>query len=154
MEVKVIQGNIINSNVDVIAHQVNCHFIMGGGVAYALRRAWPEIYRMYKKLGDSVECKPSDWLGECQIVEIDQDRYVANLFGQEDLGCDKQYTDYDALKESLNKLKFKVEYMGLKTIAFPWGIGCGLAGGDWDIVKPMIEEVFNDTDVEIQYWKL
>ena len=43
--------------------------------------------------------------------------------------------------------------MGLKTVAFPWGIGCGLAGGDWNIVKPMIENVFENTEVEIQYWK-
>ena len=43
--------------------------------------------------------------------------------------------------------------MELKTIAFPWLMSCGLAGGDWNIVKPLIEKTFEDLDIEIQYWK-
>jgi len=35
------------------------------------------------------------------------------------------------------------------SIAIPYGIGCGLAGGKWDIVYDIIEEVFNDYDVVI-----
>jgi hypothetical protein len=32
-------------------------------------------------------------------------------------------------------------------------MSCGLAGGDWNIVKPLIEKTFEDLDIEIQYWK-
>lgn len=153
MKVKIYNGDITKSNADIIAHQTNCKFVMGGGVALAIRNKWPKVYKQYCELGKS-ENKPSyEWLGTCQIVEVDQHKYVANLFGQDDLGYGRCFTNYDALKEALNDLVWQVEYMDLKTIAFPWLMSCGLAGGNWNIVKPLIEKTFEDLDVEIQYWK-
>lgn len=154
MEVKVYNGDITECNADIIAHQTNCYFVMGAGVALAIKRKWPIVYEKYKQLGDSEKKKSYKWLGTCQLVEIDQNRYVANLFGQDECGGGQCFTDYDALKEALEELRRYVNYSGLKTIAFPWKIGCGLAGGDWDIVKPMIEDIFKDLDVEIQYWTI
>lgn len=154
MEVKIYNGDITKCKADIIAHQVNCQFVMGGGVALALRKRWPVVYKKYLEIGKLYTNKPSNkWLGMCQIVEIDQNRYVANLFGQDDLGHGKCFTDYSALETALKELAWQVEYMELKTIAFPWLMSCGLGGGDWNIVKPLIEKIFEDLDIEIQYWK-
>ncbi|MEF3308124.1 hypothetical protein PV433_04325 [Paenibacillus sp. GYB004] len=30
------------------------------------------------------------------------------------------------------------------SVALPYQIGCGLANGDWNVVGPMIEDVFRD----------
>ena len=99
MEVKVYNGDITKCNADIIAHQVNCKFVMGGGVALALRKRWPVVYKKYLEIGKLYTNKPSnEWLGVCQIVEIDQNRYVANLFGQDNLGYGKCFTDYSALE--------------------------------------------------------
>lgn len=32
-------------------------------------------------------------------------------------------------------------------------IGCGLAGGNWHIVKAIIEDVFQDSDVEVTIYE-
>jgi len=154
MEVKIYNGDITKCKADIIAHQVNCKFVMGGGVALALRKKWPVVYKKYIEIKNLYTNKPSNkCLGICQIIEVDQNRYVANLFGQDDLGYGKCYTNYAALETALKELLFHVEYMELKTIAFPWLMSCGLAGGDWSIVKPLIEKTFEDSDIEIQYWK-
>ncbi len=153
MDIKIYNGDITKCNADIIAHQVNCKFVMGGGVALALRKRWPIVYKNYIALGEECNKSSEEWLGTCQIVKIDQNRYVANLFGQDDLGYEKCYTNYAALETALKELLFHVEYMELKTIAFPWLMSCGLAGGDWSIVKPLIEKTFEDSDIEIQYWK-
>lgn len=153
MDIKIYNGDITKCNADIIAHQVNCKFVMGGGVALALRKRWPVVYKNYIALGEECDKSSEEWLGTCQIVKIDQNRYVANLFGQDDLGYEKCYTNYAALETALKELLFHVEYMELKTIAFPWLMSCGLAGGDWSIVKPLIEKTFEDLDIEIQYWK-
>lgn len=153
MDIKIYNGDITKCNADIIAHQVNCKFVMGGGVALALRKRWPVVYKNYIALGEECDKSSEEWLGTCQIVKIDQNRYVANLFGQDDLGYEKCYTNYAALETALKELLFHVEYMELKTIAFPWLMSCGLAGGDWSIVKPLIEKTFEDSDIEIQYWK-
>lgn len=34
-------------------------------------------------------------------------------------------------------------------IGFPYKIGCGLAGGDWDVVSAIIEREFEGYEVEI-----
>ena len=39
--------------------------------------------------------------------------------------------------EALNRIDEK-EY---KSLAVPWKIGCGLAGGSWDLYQPLIEEL-------------
>jgi hypothetical protein len=35
------------------------------------------------------------------------------------------------------------------SIAIPFNLGCGLAGGNWDTVDKIIEDVFDDYDVTI-----
>ena len=35
------------------------------------------------------------------------------------------------------------------TICMPYGIGCGIANGDWNEVYKIIEEVFSDYDVTL-----
>jgi hypothetical protein len=35
----------------------------------------------------------------------------------------------------------------------PLGIGCGLGGGDWRIVKTMIEQVFEDIEVTLYQYE-
>ena len=63
-------------------------------------------------------------------------------------------TNYDALKEALVSLHNKIQGNEMiKTVAFPWLMSCGLAGGDWNIVKPLVEGVFSDLDIELQWWK-
>jgi hypothetical protein len=62
------------------------------------------------------------------------------------MGANGRYTNYDALRECLYKLR-KVgenlhwsDYLPQDLIYLPYGIGCGLAGGDWNIVSKIIEE--------------
>ena len=70
------------------------------------------------------------------------------MFGQYGYGNDKQYTDYKALEESLENMLFLIRPFK-KSIALPYKLGCGLAGGDWNIVYKIIEKVFEDYDVTI-----
>ncbi|RAP14807.1 hypothetical protein HS9_00130 [Bacillus velezensis] len=36
-----------------------------------------------------------------------------------------------------------------RSITLPYGIGCGLAGGNWNDVNKMIESIFEDYEVTI-----
>ena len=55
---------------------------------------------------------------------------------------------YKSLKESLEGLKYWALYWNRKKFAMP-RIGCGLDKLEWDKVKKIIQEEFEDTDVEI-----
>jgi len=57
--------------------------------------------------------------------------------------------DYDALRMCMRKINH--EFPGRK-IGLP-KIGCGLAGGDWNIVQGIIEDELHDCDVTIVNYK-
>lgn len=51
-------------------------------------------------------------------------------------------TDYDAWDKILDKLRDLRNYFHLD-LHFPWMIGCGLAGGNWDVMFKKIYDMFN-----------
>ena len=55
---------------------------------------------------------------------------------------------YDTIYETLVDMKEQCEEWDITKLAIPY-IGCGLERLNWDEVKDVIEDVFEDTDVEI-----
>jgi hypothetical protein len=72
--------------------------------------------------------------------------YIANMFAQEFYGREKRHLNYEHLYNCL--VDFHDEHVkncGQRNIIlFPKYMGCGLAGGNWNIVLTMIKEVFAD----------
>ena len=146
-----VKGNLLDSNCDYICHQVNCRGVMGSGIAKQIRDRWPEVYRYYREryvawryAGNYDE---EDMLGSIDDIAIENDilnRHVINMYAQSSYGFNHyRYTSYDAFEDCLYQIKRLVP-VG-KTIGFPKGIGCGLGGGDWNIILRMIETVLGDT---------
>ena len=144
------QGNVLDSQASVIAHCVNCQGKMGRGVAAQIKVKWPVVWDSY-----NVQCgmtyNKDLLIGMCQAVQIGDEQYIANLFGQIDYGTHKRQLNYEYLYLSLENLINFMINKGLKSVAFPDMIGCGLAGGIREIVLTMIEVLFEDFEVEI--WK-
>lgn len=57
-------------------------------------------------------------------------------------------TDYLNMEIALEYLKAFAQKNNL-SIATPYGIGCGIANGDWNKVYKMIEKVFEDYSVTL-----
>lgn len=140
-----VKGNLLDSNCDYICHQVNCQGVMGSGIARQIRERWPEVYEEYKNLCDIWYL--DDLLGGIQIAG-----HVVNMFSQDSFGYDgRRYTSYDAFVECL--LKFRNHIPVGSTIGFPKNIGCGLGGGNWQIISTMIEEILGKYyEVYIYEW--
>lgn len=120
----------------IIVHQVNCMGKMGAGIAKEVKETFPECFLEYEKL-----CKTNNkksLLGTYSIYKINDKVAIANLFGQYMYGKPENgpYTNYEALENAIVKLRN--DYPNA-TIVAPDHIGCGLAGGDWDIVFPMLD---------------
>lgn len=146
--IKIVNGDITKATEEVIGHQVNCSMAMGSGVARALMEKFPDLKNDYLRFSKRY-ATPEDRLGKMQIVGTPT-KLIANLFGQLSFGRSKTvvYTDYKALNKSLIDLK---DYAKLRefSVCLPYGIGCGLANGDWDVVYPMIDEVFDGYEVTL-----
>ena len=148
-KIKFFNGDLLGSKADIIGHQCNARGVMGSGVALAIKNRYPEVYQSYRKFFEEGKLK----LGKVDFARTTDGNIVANMCGQDRYGKDgKQYTDYEALEKCFDKTARYMKENGLTTIAFPYKIGCGTGGGDWDVVFGLIKEYFGDFTVEI--WQL
>ena len=142
---KLIIKDILTVEQGIIVHQVNCRGVMGAGLALYIKQKYPQVYNNYKKA--CAMYKPEELLGKVQMVKITNNLVVCNLFAQLSYGRDKRYTDYNAFESCLKKLAFKTD--ADTPIYFPYKIGCGLAGGDWETVYGLIDMYLHNHNVII-----
>jgi len=136
-------GNILDAKENLIFQQVNCQNVMGSGLAKAIYTKWPVVKEKYHKFCDGK--KPEDLLGHFQTVQVTDNQYVVNIFGQLSYGRERiHYTDYNALDKA-----FKAISRTRGSIAVPYGMGAGLANGDWSTVLLLIKKHFYDHNVTI-----
>lgn len=146
-------GNLLDAPVDYICHQVNCQGRMGSGIAKQIRERWPIVYERYLTLYNTKGIDVRyELLGEIQVVNVESNRNIVNMFGQESYGYDgRRYTSYDAFWACLGKIKEQVP-KGSK-IGFPYKIGCGLGGANWQVIFQMIMEVLEE-DYQVYIYTL
>lgn len=141
--------DLLKSDTDLIAHQVNCLGVMGAGVAAQIKAKYPEVYKSYKDQCITYEFSQDYLLGRCFIFNK-----VANLFGQNEPTIQWRATDYEAIYESLESLRDQMIETGKTSVSFPYKMSCGLAGGDWDVILAMIKSVFKSTNFTIKICKI
>ena len=124
-----ISGDILQMTRGIIVHQVNCQGVMGAGLALQIRRKYPRHY------ADFVSRNPH--LGGLVITQVNAGLYVVGIYGQDCYGGSSCHTDYDALAKGLAAVQQLSRETGLQ-LFIPFGIGCGLAHGDWSIVRQLI----------------
>lgn len=146
--VKEFIGDILQSDEEIIIHQVNCKGVMGGGIALQIKEKYPEVYADYRELclANNTMLRGIPLLGQVQESKCNDRRVIISLFAQDGYGYGSCQTDYDALQKCLTKVN-NVCYG--KTVAIPYKMSCGLAGGDWGIVRKMIEDTLVDCEVHI-----
>jgi O-acetyl-ADP-ribose deacetylase (regulator of RNase III) len=122
-------------HVDYIAHQCNCTSRGSKGLAKSIFEKYPyaNTYGMYREPG-TIHVRGN----------------VINMYAQRRPGLPSG-DDTPSLRilwfKSCLKEILKIE--GIHSIAFPYRIGCGLAGGDWKQYQEMILRAFDDLDIEV-----
>lgn len=154
MIVREIKGNLLDTDLNFIAHGVNCQNKMGSGVAKAIFTKYPNVkmdyHSFYERSIHLAINGQEDFLGTVQPVDVDGGKIVFNCFTQENYGYDgKLYVSYQAIEDCFRALTNQCDYVN--AIAIP-KIGCGLAGGDWEKVRDIINMVTGDKlDVYVYY---
>lgn len=122
----------------IVAHCCNNLGVWGAGFVLALSKRWPQPEASYRNLAKAeVDNIP---LGLVQYVCVCDDITVANIIGQEGV----------SIRRGLPPIRYRALANGLAlvshhaidcraTVHLP-RLGCGLAGGRWNIVEALIEE--------------
>jgi len=122
------------------AHCISGCFTLGAGIAVQFN----ELYNMRKKLKNTNETDRCDCLTctkHCAIL-------IDNVFNLVTKRKKYEKPTYDSLRETLEDMAGQIETLEIEKLAIPQ-LGCGLDKLSWNIVKEIIEEVFEDIDVEI-----
>lgn len=149
--IKIVTGDLMDANEDIIVHQVNCKGVMGSGVAKQIRATFPEVFKEYQ--GHAHSHDSDELLGTAQFVHSSsKNKIIANVFGQDSFGASRRRTFESALIWGLIKVKEFAEDNNM-SIAMPYSIGCALGGGDWQTVYEGIQAVFGDFDRDVVLYK-
>jgi O-acetyl-ADP-ribose deacetylase (regulator of RNase III) len=120
----------------IIVHICNDEGGWGKGFVLAISKKWKEPEKKYREWFLS---KNDFALGSVQFVRAEEEIWVANLIGQHKIRYDENGNPpirYDAVLTGLEKVgQFAIE--NAASIHMP-RIGCGLAGGTWDKIEPII----------------
>ncbi|WP_329495915.1 macro domain-containing protein [Kitasatospora herbaricolor] len=124
--------------VKVIAHVCNDLGGWGKGFVLALSRRWPEPEAAFRRWHR--ERAANDFgLGAVQLVQVERLVHVANMVGQRGIRTSRSQgvpVRYRAIDAALARLAPQALALGA-CVHMP-RIGCGLAGGRWELVEPLV----------------
>ena len=124
----------------IIVHVCNDSGAWGRGFVMAISRRWPAPEARYRAwfLQKGFGGRPFG-LGEVQFVKVEDQLFVANLIGQHGVRgrSNPAPIRYEAVRQGLRRVGV-IACQTKASIHMP-RIGCGLAGGNWDLMGPIIE---------------
>ena len=141
----------------VLLHQVNCMGIAGAGIAKEFRERFPGWYDEYRKSCEA-EIDKRALIGRTHMFRARPDLLICSAFAQYDISKRRRATDYKAWKTILPALRRQFEEINAEgygwEIRAPHGIGCGLGGGRWPVMRDLIEKEFAESPVKFILYRL
>lgn len=152
-----IQGDatapVGDNETKIIAHVCNNVGGWGRGFVLSLTKKWPAPERSYRSWYQMNSDTGFDELvpfrlGRMKLVQVGNNTYVANMIAQHGTLPDengKQPIRYDALEDCFAELSLHAKQLNA-SIHMP-RIGCGLAGGKWSEIEPIIDRMLVEHNV-------
>lgn len=136
----------------IMGQGCNCFIRQGAGIAGQLRR-FPEVYQAdidFGRSGDPLK------LGEYSVALFDDHETVPqavvfNMYTQFSMGTKERHAEYSAIAESVRGIVRYLEGNNDK-IYLPL-IGAGLAGGDWEIIRDIIDRASGSKEIVIVHFE-
>lgn len=155
MAIKYLKGDAVRpvgEGTKLLIHICNDIGAWGSGFVLAVNRLSMIPKRSYLRWKRD---HPGEFLplGDIQLVRVSEELYVGNLIGQHlvrghrDLPEDEIPLRYGAVRKGLETVAGDARHLGA-SVHMP-RIGCGLAGGSWDEMGPLIEEELEGLDVTV-----
>src|SRR5580698_469239 len=132
----------------IIVHICNDEGKWGKGFVLAVSRRWDAPERVYRDAFKGASAHPA--LGDVQFVSVSSDVTVANVIGQRGIQANAEGVPpvrYEAIRAGLEKVAVEARRTGA-SIHMP-RIGCGLAGGEWAKIEPIVLETLTAKDVGV-----
>jgi len=146
-------GDLLTCTADFIVQQCNCLTVNSHGLAQSIAAKFPDAdtYALRRAVRNKNLAIAED-RGKPGTISIH--KHVINMYAQWRPGPIKSpyFTRYPEYKEEPESAEMRQKWFKRclqeisllfpqsLTLAFPFKIGCGLAGGNWTVYKKMLEK--------------
>lgn len=146
MNIETKTGNLLHVKEGHIVHGCNAQGVMGSGVAVGIKDNFPGAYSDYRRIYES-DTKGGLVLGEAYPFDVNEKLTIWNAITQNLYGGNVRQVSYDAIETCfrlINDYMKSPEYnthnsATPKIVHIPM-IGAARGGGNWNIIKTIIEE--------------
>lgn len=144
--IKEVNGDILLSGAQIIAHGVapNDHF--DSGLALSLREAFPGMYKDFRQYCHQAHPKAGEiwrWQGK--------ERQIVNLLTQDPPSTDHGHPGRASIvhvNHALRELAKMIEKHHIVSVALP-RLATGVGGLDWEEVRPVIFHHLGELDANV-----
>jgi O-acetyl-ADP-ribose deacetylase (regulator of RNase III) len=149
--IKYVNGDILLTKAEALAHGVAPHDDFKQGLALSLREQWPSLYndfRHYCKTQSPSEGEVWTWKGAGGPL-------IFNLMTQEapeDSRSHPGKASETHVNHTLKALAKELKVKKVKSLAIT-KLATGVGGLDWKTVKPLIEKHLGDLGVEVHVYE-
>lgn len=137
-------GDLLDINEGVIVHQCNTKGIMGKGIAHFLDKKYPGLEKSTQEYVSECEQNNHKIFETTYLHIVNNDLIIANCFSEIGMCSNRKpgdpaNTSYDAVIKCFDYVKNNFAFLGRK-VYIPFKYGCGLAGGNWDIMLAILQD--------------
>lgn len=145
--IKEVEGDILLSKAEAIAHGVAPNDDFNQGLAFALKESWPQMYKDFRHFSKGHHPKE----GTIWTWPTSEGQRIVNLFTQEHAPGNNSHpgkakTSY--INKSMKELAKLIEEENIKSVALP-KLATGVGSLDWEEVYPIIEKHLKDLDTTV-----
>ena len=140
--IKYVQGDILLSNAQLIAHGVAPNDNFGQGLALSLRERWPAMYKDFRHFCKVMHPKA----GEVRIANL-MTQEAAYGHGEKPGKASTAHVNH-----SLRALRKEIEKEKIESVAIT-KLATGVGGLNWEEVKPLIENQLGDMGIKIEVYE-
>ena len=136
-----LDGDILLTKAQAIAHGVSPNDHFDAGLALALRELWPSMAKDFRHYAHQAHPKP----GELWTYRSAEGRTIYNLMTQEGdhASSASGRASTPNVNHVLKRLRHELDKGDVKSIALP-RLATGAGGLDWDQVRPLITHHLGD----------
>jgi O-acetyl-ADP-ribose deacetylase (regulator of RNase III) len=162
--IRTVQGDLLDAEEEYICQQCNCITIRSHGLSASIVKRFPHAdpYAIRRSVGNRNMSIPEDKSvpGTIEVYGSDTERKVICMFAQYGMGTPYSYNNtvtdsYTDRAKWFSLCLEKIEDLQPSSIAFPYQIGCGLAGGNWMVYNKVISDwAKRNPNISVTIYKL
>ena len=142
--IKVLKGNLFDSDAQTIVNTVNCVGVMGKGIALGFKERYPKMYAEYVDLCERGEVR----LGRPYLYKSDDHSWILNFPTKDHWRSLAKVND---IIDGLQYLADNYKKWGIKSLAVP-PLGTGQGQLEWRVVGPILFKFLSEMDIPVELY--